>query len=70
VTKEHGGGGGLKQTDADVCWMRPSLLVSVDMTEFQTAEAYSNLDLTNIKYSREENMKVVERIRHNDFVHS
>jgi hypothetical protein len=45
--------------------MRSSLLASVDVIEFQTTEAYSNLDLTNVKYStykqsREENLKVME----------
>jgi hypothetical protein len=29
--------------------MRSSFLVSVDVIEFQTTEAYSNLDLTNVK---------------------
>jgi hypothetical protein len=28
--------------------MRSSLLASVDVIEFQTTEAYSNLDLTNV----------------------
>jgi hypothetical protein len=45
--------------------MGSSLLASVDVTEFQTTEAYSNLDLTNVKYSiykhsTEENMWVIE----------
>jgi hypothetical protein len=31
--------------------MRSSLLVLVIVTEFQTAEAYSNLDLSRAKYS-------------------
>jgi hypothetical protein len=30
--------------------MRSSLLASVDVMEFQTTEAYSNLDLTKVKY--------------------
>jgi hypothetical protein len=55
--------------------MRSSFLASVDVTEFQTTEACSNLDLTNIKYStykqsKEENLKVMERIRPNSFMHS
>jgi hypothetical protein len=55
--------------------MRSSFLASVDVIEFQTTEAYSNLDLTNVKYStckqsREEDLKVVERIRPNSFMHS
>jgi hypothetical protein len=45
-------------------------LASVDVTKFQTTEAYSNLDLTNVNYgklkqSREENLKVMEQIRPN-----
>jgi hypothetical protein len=31
--------------------MRSRLLASVDVIEFQTTEAYSNLELTNVKYS-------------------
>jgi hypothetical protein len=31
--------------------MRSSLLASVEEMEFQTTEAYSNLDLTKVKYS-------------------
>jgi hypothetical protein len=55
--------------------MRLSFLASVDVIEFQTTEAYSNLDLTNVKYStykqsREENLKVTERIMPNSFMHS
>jgi hypothetical protein len=43
--------------------------------EFETSEAYSNLDLTNVKYStykqsREEILKVMGRIRPNSFMHS
>jgi hypothetical protein len=45
------------------------------MIEFQITGAYSNLDVTNVKYSiykqsREENPKVVERIRPNSFMSS
>jgi hypothetical protein len=59
-----------KQTDANFCSLHSSLLIRVDVTEFQTTDAYSNLDLTNVKYSmyvqpREENLKVAERIRPN-----
>jgi hypothetical protein len=55
--------------------MLSSFLASVDVIEFQTTEAYSNLDLTNVKYStykqsNEENLKVMERIRPNSFMHS
>jgi hypothetical protein len=35
----------------NLCWMRSSLLASVDVTEFQTTEAYSSLGLTNVVYS-------------------
>jgi hypothetical protein len=31
--------------------MRSSLLASVEVMEFQTTEAYSNLDLTKVKYN-------------------
>jgi hypothetical protein len=53
--------------------MRSSLLASVDVIEFQTAEAYSNLDLTNVrfsvyKHSREEKQKVMERIIPKSFI--
>jgi hypothetical protein len=55
--------------------MRSSLLASVDVIEFLTTEAYSNLDLTKVKYStdkqsKEKNLKVMERIRPNSFMHS
>jgi hypothetical protein len=55
--------------------MRSSLLTTVDVIEFQTTEAYSNLDLTNVKYStykqsREENLRARERIRPNSFMQS
>jgi hypothetical protein len=36
-------------TNENVCWMHSSLLTSVDVTEFETTQAYSNLDL--ITYS-------------------
>jgi hypothetical protein len=44
----------------------------VDGREFQTAQAYSNSALTNVKYSTyrqswEENVKVIERLRPNSF---
>jgi hypothetical protein len=62
-------------TETDFRWMCSSLLASVDVMEFQTTQAYSNLDLTNGNYSmykqsREENLKVMERIRPNSFIHS
>jgi hypothetical protein len=48
------------KTDANFCRMGSNILASVDVMEFQTTEAYSNLDLTKVKYSiykhsREEN---------------
>jgi hypothetical protein len=48
--KEHEG---KTMTTADVnfCWMRSSLLASVDVIEFHTTEAYSNLDRTKVKYN-------------------
>jgi cellobiose-specific phosphotransferase system component IIB len=39
------------KTDANFCWMRSSSLASVEVIEFRTTEAYSNLDLTKVKYS-------------------
>jgi hypothetical protein len=38
------------QTDVNFCWMRSSILASVDVIEFHTTEAYSNLGLTKVKY--------------------
>jgi hypothetical protein len=51
----------IKQTDVNFCWMRSSLLASVDVIEFHTTEAYSYLDLIKVKYktykhSREERL--------------
>jgi hypothetical protein len=50
--------------------MRSNLLASVDVIEFQTTEGYSNLYLTDVKYStykqcRDENHNIMERIRLN-----
>jgi hypothetical protein len=39
-----------RQTDANFCWMRSSLLAAVDVIEFQTTEAYYNLDLIKVSY--------------------
>jgi hypothetical protein len=55
--------------------MHSSLLASVDMIEFHTSEAYSNLYVTKVKYSTyrksiEENLNVIERIRPNTFINS
>jgi hypothetical protein len=55
--------------------MVSSLLASVDVIEFQTAEAYSSFDLSNVKYnrhkqSRDENLKLMERIRPNSLIRS
>jgi hypothetical protein len=49
----------IKIVGCNFCWTPSSLLASVDVIEFQTAEAYSVLDVTNVKYiihkqSREE----------------
>jgi hypothetical protein len=72
-SKEHDGGGKRQtQTEANFCWMRSSLVASVNVIEFKISEAYSNLHLTNVKYttyrySREETVKVMERIRPNSF---
>jgi hypothetical protein len=67
----------IKTDRRKLCWMRSSLVASVDtiLIEFQTTEAHSNMDLTNVKYSiyeqsSEENLKVMERIRPNSFMHS
>jgi hypothetical protein len=51
------------------------MLAEVDVIEFQNTEAYSNFDLTNVKYSTyrqssDANLKVMERIRRNTFMHS
>jgi hypothetical protein len=56
----------LKQRAANLCWMRSSLLASVDVIEFQTTDAYANLDLTNTMYnlsihSTDEKLKVMLR---------
>jgi hypothetical protein len=40
-----------KQRAANFCWMNFILLAPVDAIEFQIAEAYSNLDLTGVKYN-------------------
>jgi hypothetical protein len=63
------------ERDGRTLWMCSSMLAPVDMIEFQTTEAYSVLVLSNVKYStykqsREENVKVMERIRPNRFMHS
>jgi hypothetical protein len=55
--------------------MRSNLLALVDVIEFQIIEAYSNLDLTKVKYSsykqsKEDDLKVMERIRSNSYTHS
>jgi hypothetical protein len=53
--------------------MRSSLLASVDVIEFQTQDAYSSLDLTNVIYnlcihSRDEKVKVMLRTRPNSLM--
>jgi hypothetical protein len=47
----------IKQINANFCWMCSSLLASVNMTEFQTAEAYSSLDLPKVKCSMQGNSR-------------
>jgi hypothetical protein len=51
--------------------MRSCLLASVDITEFQTTDAYSSLDITNVMYnlsarSGAEKVKVMLRTRLNN----
>jgi hypothetical protein len=55
--------------------MRSSLLASVDVIEFHSTEAYSNLGLTKVKYktykhSREEKLLVIEQIRPKSLINS
>jgi hypothetical protein len=55
----------------DFFWMHSNLLASVDITEFETAEAYSSIDLTRVKYimyihSLDEKVKVTLRTRPNN----
>jgi hypothetical protein len=58
------------EMDDNFCWLQQSVLASEDLIEFQTTQTYPNLDITSVKYntykkSREENVKVMERIRPN-----
>jgi hypothetical protein len=53
--------------------MRSSLFASVVIIEFQTTDAYSSLDLTNVIYnvsihSSEEKLKVILRTRPNSLI--
>jgi hypothetical protein len=55
--------------------MRFTLFASVGVIELQTTEAYSTLDLTNVKYnvnihSRDEKLKVMLRTRHYNLIQS
>jgi hypothetical protein len=64
-----------KTVEIDRLKLLMDALKLVDVREFQTTEAYSNVDLTIVKYStykqsREENLKVMERIIPNCFMHS
>jgi hypothetical protein len=43
---------------ANYCSMRSSLFASVDVTEFQTTEAYSSLGTTMVKYNIYRHSKV------------
>jgi hypothetical protein len=59
-----------KHRVANICWMGSSLLASVDVIKFQTTDAYSSLDITNVIYnlcinSRDEKVKVMQRTRPN-----
>jgi hypothetical protein len=47
----------LKQRATNLCWMRSSLLASVDIIDFQTTDAYSILDLTNAMYNLSKHSK-------------
>jgi hypothetical protein len=60
--------------DPNFRWMRSRLTASVNVIKLRTTEAYSNLNLTDVKYSTseqsgEENLQVMERIRPNSFKH-
>jgi hypothetical protein len=50
-------------------------MVSVDVIEFDTVQAYSNLGLTKVKnkickHSREEKLKAIERISPKSLIYS
>jgi hypothetical protein len=50
MCKEYEGKNYKNKTHVNFCWMRSSLLASVDVIEFHTTEACSNLGLTKVKY--------------------
>jgi hypothetical protein len=54
----------IKTEGANLCRMRSNLLASVDIIEFQTADAHSSVDLTNVIYrvSRKYVWKLCERV--------
>jgi hypothetical protein len=63
----------IKTEGRKICSIHSGLLPSVDVIEFQTTEAYSSLDLTNIIYnmyihSNDENVDVIQRTRHNNLM--
>jgi hypothetical protein len=48
VYKEHEGKN--DRNGINFCWMCSRLLASMNVIEFHTIEAYSNWDLTKVKY--------------------
>jgi hypothetical protein len=63
----------LKQRAANLCWMRSSLLASVDVIEFHTTDAYLSLDETNVVYNQsihsiDEKLKVMLRTTPNSLI--
>jgi hypothetical protein len=43
--------GTIKIRAANLCYMLSILWASYDVIEFQTTDAYSNIDLTNVEYN-------------------
>jgi hypothetical protein len=63
----------LRHRAADLCWMHSSLLASVDIIEFQTADGFSLIDLTKAinnlcLHSRDEKVNVMLRSRRNSLI--
>jgi hypothetical protein len=52
----------MKPMAANFCSMRSSLLALVDVTKFQTTEAYSSLGITMVKYNIYGPSKVAEKV--------
>jgi hypothetical protein len=64
----------IKMKGHNLCWMRYSLLASVDVIEFQTTDAYSILDLSNAMCNlrircKDEKLKVMLRTIPNSLTH-